>query len=376
MSDPAPEEARTEIGRIFREAIRENTFPGAVLHVAHAGKVVFHEAFGHARLYPEPAVMKRDLVFDLASLTKPLGAALATALLVERGDLEWDATLGELLDLPDSTSSSMAGIRVRHLLEHRSGLPAFRTYYRQFRGCEGASNKEHVRSFILREPLSGPPGTRACYSDLGYMLIEWVIEGATGQGMDQWLERNLFRPIGLTDTGFSPPDRPGPSDRFVQTAYCAYRKRYLQGEVHDRNAFAMGGFSGHAGLFASARDVHTLLNVLYRSYSGEEGLVLSPKRVRELFAETAAPHGNSFRMGFDTPSAQGSSAGTLFPGHSVGHLGFTGTSFWMDLKSGFSVILLTNRLLARPRNSRIRAFRPRLHDLVWKSLRAQVQLQK
>ena len=372
MSDPVPEEARTEITRVFGEAIRENTFPGAVLHVAHADRVVFHEAFGHARLHPEPAVMKRDLVFDLASLTKPLGTALAVALLVERGDLEWDAALGELLDLPDSTSPSVAGIRVRHLLEHSSGLPAFRAYCRQFRGREGASNKERVRSLILREPLSGPPGTRARYSDLGYMLLERVIERAAGQGMDQWLERNLFRPLGLTDTGFGRPYRPGSSDRFVQTAYCAYRKRYLQGEVHDRNAFAMGGFSGHAGLFSSTRDVHTLLNVLYKSYSGEEGLVLSPKRVRELFAETDAPHGNSFRMGFDTPSAQGSSAGTLFPRHSVGHLGFTGTSFWMDLTSGFSIILLTNRLMARPRNSLIRAFRPRLHDLVWKSMRAQV----
>ena len=331
--------------------------------MAHADRVVFHEAFGHARLYPEPALMKRDSIFDLASLTKPLGAALAAALLVERGDLEWDSSLGDLLDLPDSTSPSVAGIRVRHLLEHSSGLPAFRAYYRQFRGCEGASNKERVRSLILREPLwPVAPANPALLQRSGiYAARVGDRTGHAGQGMDQWLERNLYRPLGLTDTGFGRL-RTGRArrDRFAQTAYCAYRKRYLQGEVHDRNAFAMGGFSGHAGLFASARDVHTLLNVLYRSYSGEEGLVLSPKRVRRAVCRPRFAPGEFVSNGIRyAQRPEGSSAGTLFPRHSVGHLGFTGASFWMDLKSGFSIILLTNRLLARPRNSRIRAFRPR-----------------
>ncbi|MBI4775782.1 MAG: serine hydrolase [Deltaproteobacteria bacterium] len=370
MADRVPREVRTEITRLFEDAIGQHTFPGAVLHVAYAERVVFHEAFGHAKLYPEPEPMTRDAVFDLASLTKPLGAALATALLVDRGDLEWNGSLGELLDLPASTSSSMGRIQVRHLLEHTSGLPAFRAYYPRFRGREGLSNKERVREWILRESLAGPPGTRACYSDLGYMLLEGVIERIAGQELDGWLEQRLFRPLGLNDTGFRRNDRAAdPPDRFVQTAYCAYRKRYLQGEVHDRNAFAMGGFSGHAGLFGSVRDVHVLLSLLYRCWSGEEGLALSPKRVRELFTGAGSVESNTFRMGFDTPSAQGSSAGTLFARNSVGHLGFTGTSFWMDLESGFSVILLTNRLLARPRNARIRGFRPRLHDLVWKSMR-------
>jgi len=373
-ADLVSERVKAAINRLFREAIRQNAFPGAVLHVAGPEGVVFHEAFGHARLHPEPSAMTPDSVFDLASLTKPLGAALGTALLVDRGDLEWDSTLRELLDLPASVASSKGPIRVRHLLDHRSGLPAFRAYYMRFRGCEGASNKERVRSMILDEPFVAPPGSRTCYSDLGYMVIEWVIERVTGEGMDRWLDRELFRPLGLKDTEFHPAGRPDASDRFVQTAYCAYRKRYLQGEVHDRNAFAMGGFSGHAGLFATARDIHEILSVLYRCYTGEERLVLSPRRVRELFAETDAPQGSTFRMGFDTPSAEGSSAGSLFSGNSVGHLGFTGTSFWMDLESGFSVVLLTNRLLARPRNSRIRGFRPLLHDLVWKSMRADVGL--
>jgi len=361
------------MARVFRDAIRQNTFPGAVLHVAYADRVIFHEAFGHAGLHPEPAAMTLESVFDLASLTKPLAAALAAALLVEQGDLECAGTLGELLDLPASASRSVGRIQVRHLLEHTSGFPAFRSYYLRLRGNEGLSNKERVREWVLREPLAAPPGTRVCYSDLGYVLLEGIIERIVGQGMDGWLEKRLFQPLGLSDTGFSrndrPPDRP---DRFVQTAYCAYRKRYLQGEVHDRNAFAMGGFSGHAGLFGSARDVHTMLSLLYRCHSGEEGLVLSPKRVREWFANTGSLESNTFRMGFDTPSAKDSSAGTLFSRNSVGHLGFTGTSFWMDLESGFSVILLTNRLLARPRNARIRGFRSRLHDLVWKSMRMNV----
>jgi len=370
MTDAVPRETRAEIDRVFEDAVRQHTFPGVVLLVARGDRILFHEAFGHARLYPEPAVMTRDAVFDLASLTKPLATALAAALLVDGGDLEWDAALGDVLQLPGSTSPLLSRIQVRHLLEHASGLPAFRAYDLRLRGREGLSNKEQVRDWILHEPLSHAPGTRTRYSDLGYMLIEGIIEGITGQALDEWLDKRLFRVLGLLDTGFRRNGRPpDPSDRFVQTAYCAYRKRYLQGEVHDRNAYAMGGFSGHAGLFGSAREVHLLLNRIYRCYTGEQGLVLSPERVREMLTAGSSADSNSFRMGFDTPSAEGSSAGSLFSRNSVGHLGFTGTSFWMDLESGFTVILLTNRLLARPRNARIRRFRPRLHDLVWTSMR-------
>ena len=156
-------------------------------------------------------------------------------------------------------------------------------------------------------------------------------------------------------------------DEFASTGYCPRRKRALWGEVHDSNCFALGGVSGHAGLFGSARDVGLLVSELLACYEGAGSGMFATRRIREMFDYLNPVAGSTWRLGFDSPSPRNSSAGELFSRHSVGHLGFTGTSFWLDLDARLMVILLTNRVALRPRSAALKKFRPVIHDLAYRA---------
>jgi len=350
------------------QGVRDSVFPGAVLLVGAEDGVRYHEAFGVSTLNTDPRAMERDAVFDLASLTKPLAAAQAVAFLAGDGKLSWTSTLEEIFADPGfHREDPKRFIQVLHLLDHTSGLPSFRAYFLKFRGREGPGCKPLLRRSLLEEPLESPPGLRVRYSDLGYMWLEWIVETISGESLESFLDRRLFVPLGLARTAFNPRERTGfPLSDLVWTAYCPYRKRFLQGEVHDRNAFSVGGYSGHAGLFGSAGDVSALLAHLYRCL--KDRVRLGPcwnEEIRERFRSRSDRDFTPYVLGFDTPSAVGSSAGNRHPPDLIGHLGFTGVSFWMDMDSGFHAILLTNRLLSRPRSRRIREFRPYIYERVW-----------
>lgn len=360
-----------EKGRILQEleaGVTEGVYTGAALVVGFKGAVVFSGRAGRCSLDPNALPVGEETIFDLGSLTKPLVTTLALMDLVDQGRCDLDQPLEDLL--PRDSLEDKASIPLRYLLAHAAGFPDWKPYYKTLGPGSWRACKQRVREWILKEPLIYPPGAGCVYSDLGFMLLEWVVETQLGEGLADRVEARFFKPLGLGGTFlFQRDQRPRfREDAFAATEHCAWRGRVLRGEVHDENAFAMGGYSGHAGLFGTAGEVFALAGMLREHALGLRSDVLRPDTVRIFFRRQADIPGCGRALGWDMPSASGSAAGRFFSPGSVGHLGFPGTSLWMDLEKDVQVVLLTNRIHPTRENQRIRTFRPRLHDAVMETL--------
>ena len=342
------------------KGLRENVYPGAVLLVGRGNTRLLFEAYGKANLFSGHA-MTREAVFDLASLTKPLATTLAVARLVDQGRLGLDQSVGAWL--PALADSGKATITVRQLLCHQSGLPAHRLFYMTLKALLPLKRKAAVLDLLKHTPLAYPPGQKVLYSDLGFMLLCRLVEAVAGYRMDEFLKAEIYDPLGLNDLFFvdlTCDHRP--SRLFAATELCPLRNRLLVGEVHDDNAWFAGGIDGHAGLFGTAEAVFQLLRYLVADLRGRSS---RPTLSRRILADVFnAENKNPLPLGFDRPSAQQSSAGRYFSVNTVGHLGFTGVSFWMDLEKEFCIILLTNRVHPSRWNTRLGQFRPFVHDRI------------
>jgi CubicO group peptidase (beta-lactamase class C family) len=365
----------TRLGSEIEAAIEAGAFPGAVMHVSRADRVLFHKAFGARSLEPERAPMHADTTFDLASLTKPLATATAFMILVKEKKVALDDRVTRFFH--NFGVHQKTHITFRHLLAHCSGLPGWRPYFEDvirteregrlnFVASRGA--KEFVYEKIHRERPEFEAGTRSIYSDLGFMLLGELIELVTRAPLDRFCQERIFRPLGLRSTSFVDlthvrTRRMAPvTDAIAPTENCPWRKRVLCGEVHDDNAYAMGGVAGHAGLFANASDIYTLTSRLRRCWQGKDDFVPS-EIMREFWTKDGTVSGSTWALGWDTPSPVDSSAGSRINPRSMGHLGYTGTSLWIDLERDVTLIFLTNRVHPHRDNERIRAIRPRIHDL-------------
>ncbi|MBI2347948.1 MAG: serine hydrolase, partial [Deltaproteobacteria bacterium] len=250
----------------FKEAVAQGVFPGAVVLVGKGDEVVFERAFGHRSLVPEKSPMQLETIFDLASLTKPLATTIATMLLVREKKIRLEDRVTRFF--PNFGVFGKTHVTFRHLLAHCSGLPAWKPYYEDIvKGeREGKINfvasraaKSYVFEQIHREKSLASPGTQGLYSDLGFMLLGEVIEEVTGWTLDRYCQDKVFKPMGLRSTSFVDltllrTRRLQPvAEMIAPTEQCPWRKKVLCGEVHDDNAYAMGGVAGHAGLFSSAR---------------------------------------------------------------------------------------------------------------------------
>lgn len=346
--------------QLMRAGLARGVFPGAVLLFIREGEWLFFRAYGEANRFTGET-MRPDTLFDLASLTKPLATTLAVMKLCEMGKLEIDTPLGRLFD---EFGPDKAKIRIRHLLAHTAGLPAHQPYYRSLMAHPPDRRKPILRQWLVQEPMVRPAGQAPEYSDLGFMILEWAIERAAGQGLARFVKSGFYEPLDI-GLGFGTGAITGWEDiAIAATEHCPWRKRLLRGEVHDENTWAVGGVCGQAGLFGSASDLGRLLEYLLAAYHGKGGLV-SPESVRTFFK----PQQNAGRaLGFDTPSGPLPGCGHLFSANTVGHLGFTGTSFWMDLDQSIIAVLLTNRVHPSRNNQGIRAFRPRIHDLLMRGI--------
>ena len=356
-------------------------FPGAVLLVARGEETLLLEAVGRTALPGTglPALPAApDTVYDLASLTKPLATTAVLMTLVADGRVRLDDPVGRWV--PEVRGTGKEGLTLASLLAHSSGLPMWCPFAADIvteRGQVAAGTRD-ARAYVARrigeEPLEYPAGQGCAYSDLGFILLGWVVEAATGSGLDAAFRDRVARPLGLARTFFvrvgvgvaSPP--PVPRDEVAPTEFCPTRRRVLRGEVHDDNAWALGGVAGHAGLFGTATEVAAIVRAMLAAHLGGADGPFSPEVVRRFLALESSPPGTTRTLGFDTPSAQGSSAGTRPPPGLVGHLGFTGTSFWADPATGPHVVLLTNRVHPTRANEAIKDFRPALHDAVWAAL--------
>ena len=368
------------VEQALEDAAQRGVFPGAVLLVSRNGETLLERAVGCRALEPDRVPMRPEVVFDLSSLTKPLATTLAVMMLVHEKRLGLDDRVTRFFH--NFGVHGKTHVTFRHLLTHSSGLAAHRPYFKDVAALQkkGRPNfvasreaKEWVYEQVHREKLEAPPGTRAVYSDLGFMVLGQVVETVSGQTLDRFCQGRIFAPLGLSSTAFIDlsqlrQKRVEPiRDMIAPTQRCPWRKRILCGEVDDENAYAMGGVAGHAGLFGTARDIDTLANHLKGIAGGAPG-ILPKDLVDRMWTLDTAVSGSTRTLGWDTPSPQRSLAGTKMSKHTVGHLGFTGVSLWLDLERGVNVVLLTNRVHPTRDNDKIAEFRPRIHDLVMETI--------
>lgn len=352
---------------LLTEGVQEGVYTAAVALTGLQGELLWQAAAGRISQDPDSPPVTLNTVFDLASLTKPLATALALMLLADRGRLGLGSSLGEFF--PESwLPEDKKPLTLRSLLAHRAGLPAWRPFYAELLKHPPAVRPALLTRLAAGEPLEYPPETATCYSDLGFFLLKAVAEQVAGDNLDDFCCREIYRPLGLKTLTFNPRRHLGSRKiSFAATEEGLIPGRNIFGEVHDENAWAVGGVAGHAGLFGDGPDVFALLAALYRACAGEPAGPFQPESVRRFF--TPAKSGGR-ALGFDVPNTDPSqrAAGRYFSSRSVGHLGFTGTSFWLDPETGQMVVLLTNRVHLGRHHDKIRAFRPRFHEAASQAL--------
>src|SRR5580765_6282498 len=341
---------------LLRSGIEQRAFPGASVAITHNSRLVAHKGLGHFTYAPDSPAVKADTVFDLASVTKALATTSACMILYERAQFKLDQPLVELL--PEFAGSAgnndpqRRAVTLHMLLAHSSGLPA---YIKLF---QTAHTKEALLKQAFAVPLTAAPGTRAEYSDIGFILLGQAIERLTHGPLDQFCQHEIFAGLNLETACFNPPADWKPSIPPTEDDR-TFRHRLVQGEVNDENASVMGGVAGHAGCFARALDVSIFAHCMLRG-----GTPLVSRETLELFTRRENfPPGTSRTLGWDTPS-QPSQSGKYFSSRSYGHLGYTGTSLWIDPDRQLSVTLLTNRTWPDRGSQLIKQIRPAFHNAV------------
>jgi serine-type D-Ala-D-Ala carboxypeptidase len=360
--------ANPELVRLMEAAVARQVFPGGVLLVQARGRIAHLSCHGRTSLEPPGGPVASGTCFDLASLTKVLATTSLVLLSIQRGALELDQPVQQVLD--GYAGAGREAITVRTLLEHSSGLPAWRRYYEQVPAADLTTSAAlaSVRRRAAAEAPEAAPGTRVLYSDLGFILLDWVIERLHGRPSDALFSDWLARPLGLAHLFFVDLKSAARTAQaragrvFAATEHCPWRGRTLSGEVHDENTYAVGGVSGQAGLFGTAEDVAALAQAWLDSFWKDDGMFR--RDLVQGFWTKSGGTGATRALGFDTPSPQASQAGGGFGPRTVGHLGFTGTSLWIDPDRELIVVLLTNRVHPSRSNERIKRFRPVLHDQV------------
>ncbi|MEK6603035.1 MAG: serine hydrolase domain-containing protein, partial [Nitrospirota bacterium] len=328
---------------------------------------------------PEPATT--DTIYDLASLTKPIATATAAALLVADGKLSLDDSLERFV--PELTQGALRKATIRHLLNHSSGLPAWRPLYerivpdgRTLRDRPLSDRRAAIYDAIHREPPVEPVGGRCVYSDLGFILLGEILERIVKQEWAAFIHVVVFPRLGAQ--GLFYMSEGGPTSgmlvdarQFAATEQDDWRGRMIRGEVHDENAAVMGGVSAHAGLFGTAVSVARAVSPWLAAVRGESSPIPA-SWAREFVRKQGIDPQGSWALGWDTPSTglagTPSSSGAYFSPGSFGHLGYAGTSVWIDPERDLIVVLLTNRVHPTRKNDKIRAFRPAIHDVIFKSV--------
>ncbi len=355
-----------ELDMCMSEALAQRVTPGAVVGVAREGYNKFIKSYGYTEYITERYNVNDDTVFDLASLTKPLVTVVCLLTLLAQERISLQSTLVDLL--PDNeVPADKAKITLWQLMSHCSGLPAHRNYYVSMLGMSSVKRKKEIVDRILTEKKAYSTGGLHVYSDLGYILLGVIVEQQTGENIENYYTSNIIEKLGLERKLFYPIHGEGLStENCAATEICPWSNTLLAGVVHDDNCRVMGGAAGHAGLFGTADGVLELSSFLCRVWQGiEHTEMFSTDLLKEIMTRIGV---SNWTCGFDTPSDMHSSSGRYLKFPSVGHLGFTGTSFWIDLTRGISIVLLTNRVHPSRNNSKIKELRPKVHDILLKKL--------
>lgn len=357
---------------VLDEAIANRAFPAASMAVTHEGRLIALKAVGNST-YPKPALsfsrssredgdfdfaVTTSTLFDIASVTKVVATTTMASILHERGLLDLDAPVAAIV--PEFISDKEKDPRrrevtLRMLLAHSSGLPAYEKLFLK------ARTRDQLLNAAFTTPLTANPATRAEYSDIGFIILGAALERLADESLDRFCQREVFSPLSMIDTTFNPPAEMRsaiPPTADDQT----FRYRIIQGEVYDENASVLGGVAPHAGLFSTAHDLAIFAHAML-----SPDRILRPETVALFTHRESAPHGTSRALGWDTPSSP-SQSGKYFSANSYGHLGYTGTSLWIDATRKLSITLLTNRTWPDSGNQAIKQVRPKFHDSVTECL--------
>jgi serine-type D-Ala-D-Ala carboxypeptidase len=357
--------------KVLEQAIAQRAFPGAAIAITHNGKIAALKGFGRFTYEPDSPPVTAESIFDLASVSKVVATTSMAMILYQRGLLDLDAPVIGVVPEFVGEDARRGEITCRMLLAHSSGLPAHEKLYLR------AQSREELIRAAMRVPLKADPGSQAEYSDIGFIVLGLALERVAGEPLDVFCRREVFGPLGMSQTAFNPPAAwkssipPTADDRI-------FRKRIIQGEVYDENASVMGGVSPQAGVFSTAFDTALFAEAMLNGGTPvARPKIVRPEIVRPQIVrpETLAvftrretsPAGTSRALGWDTP-LKPSQSGKYFSEASFGHLGYTGTSLWIDPERQLSVTLLTNRTWPDGSNRAIKEIRPRFHDAICEAL--------
>ncbi|MDQ6886264.1 MAG: beta-lactamase family protein [Gemmatimonadota bacterium] len=344
--------------RVLDHAITDSAFPGAWAIAGSHDRVYAALGVGHLDWKQPSPAPDEGTIWDLASLTKIVGMTTAMMQLWAQHRIDLDAPVQRYL--PSWTGPGKERVTVRHLLTHSSGLPAWRPLYKE------STTAAEALALVYATPLDTVPGARMVYSDLGAILLGQIVERLTGQGLDSYLAEHVFRPLEMASTMY----RPGASlqTRIAPTEFDPWRQRQLHGEVHDENAFALGGISAHAGLFSSGRDMARYARMILNGGTLDGVRILTPEAIAA-FTRVQDSALSNRALGWEAPNGQNSAGHRLSP-HAFGHTGFTGTSLWIDPDHDLFLVLLSNRVNPTRENRRIGGVRIALADAVAGALEA------
>jgi CubicO group peptidase (beta-lactamase class C family) len=361
MPQTAPQLNFSRARRVLSDAIAAHAFPGCAYGVFAFGQPVVVDSLGQFTYEPGSPAVQPDTAYDVASLTKVVVTTALAMLLHQQAHLDLEQPLGDLLPgfvVGREAGSAARHVTLRHLLAHNSGLPGYVEFFRTartpaalFRAC-------------LELPLEAEPGTRAEYSDPGFILLGKALEVLKQEHLAPWARRELLEPLGMRLTGFCPP----PAVRVLippTEEDTTLRMRRIQGEVQDEHAWLLKGAAAHAGLFSNVPDLLLFAAEVLAAARGN-GCLFDASTI-EVFSQRQVPPTGCRALGWDTPSPN-SSAGRHFSPHSIGHLGFSGCSLWIDLDARIAVVLLTNRTWPDRKCQSIREIRPAFHDSVREEL--------
>ena len=340
---------------VIKAGIADHATPGATIAVVRRGRIVLLKGYGHTDWARGAPAANDSTMYDMASLTKVVATTTAAMMLEEEGKLNIDRTVASYLpeyDVPDKRA-----ITVRMLLTHASGIRSNHPLWKEAKG------REQYFAGMVKWPLVREPGSAVEYTDWNMVLMQFIIERLTGQTLDQFVQARVFGPLGMRDTQYNPPETLRP--RIAPTETEDFRGGQVWGVVHDETAWVLGGVSGNAGLFSSARDLAVFVQMLLNggSYGGAQ--LIKPSTVARWTARQRPDASRA--LGWDTPSPQ-SSAGRFFSARSFGHTGFTGTSIWADPERELLVVLLTNRVNPTRDNQKIGPLRRAVADVVQQSV--------
>lgn len=348
--------------KVLNEALLHRAFPGCAFGVLAGGEIVLSDALGRFTYDDHSPAVQPNTVFDVASITKVVSTTAIAMLLYQSGALDLETPLGDLLPgfiVGRDNTERARRVTIRHLLAHSSGLPGYVEFFQTI------TTPAALYRACLELPIEAVPGARSEYSDPGFILLGKALEVLTRADLSVSARKMVFEPLDLASTRFSPP--PGEHRLIPPTEIDnSLRKRDIQGEVQDENAFILQGVAGHAGVFSNVHDLLRFARQILAGLKSEGGSgrppLFTPDTI-ECFAMRQGPEGSSRALGWDTPSPE-SSAGRHFSAHSIGHLGYSGCSLWIDLDASIAVVLLTNRTWPDRQSELIKQVRPAFHNAV------------